>query len=191
MCESALRISAAFDLLTLVIGPFAGKVPPRDSNAHPLQSLGFRGRYSGQLHGGSCLCSIVDAESRHARSWRGLVNVGYIPFTGKIRSSFDRPAASRLRLRRTRWAAAEVSGMISATGFDAGKNASKNNRAGRSQRSITASSMGRSSGGDRNGEKDARNCRWALSGRIRGGWNGAQRIRLFGIDAPVWACRRR
>lgn len=71
-----------------------------------------------------------------------------------------------LRLRRTRWAAG-VSGMISAAGFGAGKNASKNNVAGRSQKSIAALSIGLFLSWDRNGKKLARNCRHAPSGRIR------------------------
>src|ERR1700747_2337957 len=71
------------------------------------------------------------------------------------------------RLRRIRWVIG-VNGMISAAGFDAGKNASKNNVAGRSQKSIAAASIGLFLGWDRNAVQDGRNCRGAPSGSIRG-----------------------
>jgi hypothetical protein len=58
--------------------------------------------------------------------------------------------------------------MISAAGFDAGKNVSKNNVAGRSQKSIAALSIGLFLSWGRNAVQDARNFRRALSGSIRG-----------------------
>jgi predicted kinase len=63
-----------------------------------------------------------------------------------------------LRLRRIRWAAG-ASGMVSAIGFDAGKSASKNNVADRSQKSIAALSIGLFLSRGRNAMRDARNCR--------------------------------
>ena len=58
--------------------------------------------------------------------------------------------------------------MIAAAGFGAGKNASKNIVAGKSQRSIAALSIGRSSVRGRNALQAASNCPRALSGTIRG-----------------------
>jgi hypothetical protein len=62
--------------------------------------------------------------------------------------------------------------MISAAGFDAGKNVSKNNVAGRSQKSIAALSIGLFLSWGRNAVQDARNFRRALSGSIRGRVHG-------------------
>jgi len=70
-----------------------------------------------------------------------------------------------LCLRRMRWAAG-VSGMILGGGFGAGKNASKNNVAGRTQKSIAALSIEQASVG-RNAVQDARVFRRPPSGSIR------------------------
>jgi len=94
-----------------------------------------------------------------------------------------------LRLRRARWAAevighanaARASPFELATGFDAGTNASKNSVAGRSQKSIAALSIRDTPlSSDRNERReDARNCRRAPSGHIRGRLKCTRNISRF------------
>jgi len=86
------------------------------------------------------------------------------------------------RLRRARWAAqgsgnanaTRASPLRSAIRLDAGTNASKNNVAGRSQRSMAALSIRTIPSVGIGAEKNARYCSCTPSGRIRGASENAK-----------------
>jgi hypothetical protein len=90
-----------------------------------------------------------------------------------------------LRLRRMRWAAGVSGMMIAGAGFGAGKNASRNIVAGKSQRSIAALSIGSAPRFGVGTVQAAFNCRRAPSGTIRSvdivrrAWSDYLTIRYF------------